>query len=158
MTEDKYKSKSEMFRSKGWKVYCQSGDGSDNPDYSRKKVELRRILPDRSVGDIDFILCANSDDIRGLAQIWNVNTSWTRHDKWWLNKMREAIDRVDVFFLAGESGYDTYINGEYYGLLCEPLTPDEVTATVTSRRARKSFQELISTGMKLNDDKFKRDE
>lgn len=143
-----YHKMAESFRDKGWIVYCRYED-SDNKKspYNLKVREMNRTHPESR--RVDFILCDSHDDIKGFAMARVVNHEWKDTDKRDINTIKRMMPNFSVFYLADDDHYETYLEGEYYTLLKEPMSPETAEMTVTMRKVKKSYTDLFKIGSHL---------
>ena len=112
----------------GWVVYQKNDDGYKelNNQLKEKNVELWSVYP-------DIILC-RGDSLYGV-----VETKLPKKTKSPLYaegrySSFSLIRLVHVFILTDGIIYETFLNGEYYGRLDHPLSPDDIDA-INLRRA-----------------------
>lgn len=139
-----YRNKADSFKDKGWIVYYRTENwGEDNPGYDRKMMEWGRMHPEISARGTDFWLCTGDGDIKGFSEARIGDKNWNEQAQRRISRIRKMLQAVDVFCFVDDDHYETYIAGEFYALLNEPLTPDEAANTAVKRKIRRGFEDLL---------------
>lgn len=138
-----YRNKAETFKSKGWIVYFRTDHwGEENSAYDKKITEWRYIHPEVYAQGTDFLLCAGNGDVKGFSEARIADEGWNENAKRRLKRIRKMMQVVDYFCFVDDNHYETYIAGDFYGLLSEPLSPDEAEIASARRKIRRGFEKL----------------